>query len=352
MSNKTNPGNYFEDFFVGMMIHHATPRTITQGDVSLYTALYGNRFALQSSDAMAQAIGLPRAPVDDMLLFHMVFGKTVPDVSLNAIANLGYANGRFLAMAYPGDTIRTISEVIGVKENSDGKTGTVYVRSVGTNQNGATVLEYCRWVMVRKKDFNSPAPATVVPDLPKAVKVLDIVAPEGLNFSAYDTNLSGSPFFWEDYAAGERIDHVDAMTVEESDHMTATRLYQNTAKVHFNQHTEKEGRFGKRIVYGGHVISMARSFAFNGLANAFKIVAINGGRHVAPIFAGDTVYSWSEVLNKDELPGRTDFGALRLRLVATKDQSCKEFPYKGADGKYHPSVVLEFDHTVLIPRKP
>ncbi len=351
MSTKTNPGNYFEDFHIGMSIVHATPRTVTDGDVSLYTALYGSRFAVQSSSAFAKSVGLPGAPLDDMLLFHVVFGKTVPDISLNAIANLGYASGRFHALAYPGDTISTVSEVIGLKENSNAKTGTVYVRSVGTNQRGETVLEYVRWVMVRKKDFGSPAPEAVVPELPKAVAVADLMVPDGLYFSGYDTDLAGSPFFWEDYEAGEKIDHVDAMTVEESDHMIATRLYQNTAKVHFNQHTEKAGRFGKRIVYGGHVISLARSFSFNGLANAFKIAAINGGRHVAPIFAGDTVYAWSEVLSKDELPGRSDLGALRLRLVGVKDQDCATFPYKDQEGKYDPAVVLDFDYTVLIPRK-
>jgi 2-methylfumaryl-CoA hydratase len=351
MSTKTSPGNFFEDFYVGMNILHATPRTVTVGDVSLYTALYGNRFAVQSSSAFAKAIGLPGAPLDDMLLFHMVFGKTVPDVSLNAIANLGYASGRFHALAYPGDTLRTVSEVIGLKENSNAKTGTVYVRSVGTNQRDEMVLEYIRWVMVRKKDLSAPAPEPVVPELPEAVAVADLIVPDGLDFSGYDTNLAGSPFFWEDYEAGEKIDHVDAMTVEEADHMIATRLYQNTAKVHFNQHTEKDGRFGKRIVYGGHVISLARSFAFNGLANAFRIAAINGGRHVAPIFAGDTVYSWSQVLSKDELPGRSDLGALRLRLVATKDRDCAAFPYKDEEGKYDPAVVLDFDYTVLIPRK-
>jgi len=351
MTTKTNPGNYFEDFSVGMSIVHATPRTVTEGDVSLYTALYGSRFAVQSSRAFAQAIGLPGAPLDDMLLFHVVFGKTVPDISLNAIANLGYAAGRFHAPAYPGDTMRTVSEVIGLKENSNGKTGTVYVRSVGTNQRDETVLEYVRWVMVRKKDFSSPAPEAVVPELPNAVAVADLQVPDGLDLSRYDADLAGSRFFWEDYEAGEKIDHVDAMTVEESDHMTATRLFQNTAKVHFNQHTEKDGRFGKRIVYGGHVISLARSFSFNGLANAFKIAAINGGRHVAPIFAGDTVYAWSEVLSKDELSDRADLGALRLRLVAVKDQDCAAFPYKTDEGKYDPAVVLDFDCTVLMPRR-
>ena len=351
MSTKTNPGNYFEDFRIGQKIVHATPRTVTAGDVSLYTALYGMRFAVHSADAFAQAIGYPRAPVDDLLVFHVVFGKTVPDVSLNAIANLGYAQGRFGAPVYPGDSLNTVSEVIGLRENSNGKTGTVYVRSVGTNQRGEMVLDYVRWVMVRKGNLEAPTPEAVVPTLSDKVPEGELLVPDGLDLSRYDTDLAGSPHFWDDYEAGERIDHVDAMTVEEADHMTATRLYQNTAKVHFNQHTEKDGRFGRRIVYGGHIISLARSFSFNGLANAFKVVAINGGRHVAPIFAGDTVYAWSQVVEKAALPGRADVGALRLRTLAAKDRACADFPDKNDEGKYDPAVVLDFDYTVLMPRK-
>ena len=225
------------------------------------------------------------------------------------------------------------------------------MRSVGTNQRGEVVLDYVRWVMVRKGDANAKVGEAVLPDLPKSVAAGELNVPEGLNLSEYDGQLAGSPHFWDDYEAGEMIDHVDAMTVEESDHMTATRLYQNTAKVHFNQHTEKEGRFGKRIVYGGHVISLARALSFNGLANAFKIAAINGGRHVAPIFAGDTVYAWTEVLEKEALPGRQDMGALRLRMIAAKDHACSDFPYQNSDGKYHSAVVLDFDFTVLMPRK-
>ena len=70
--------------------------------------------------------------------------------------------------------------------------------------------------------------------------------------------------------------------------MLATRLYHNTAKVHFNQHVESAGRFGRRIVYGGHVISLARALSYNGLANAVTIAAINGGTHSFPSFAGNT----------------------------------------------------------------
>ncbi len=93
---KSNIGNFFEDFSLGQIIRHAAPRTVTAGEVALYTALYLPRFAVQSSKAFAQAIGYEEAPIDDMLVFHLVLGKTVPDVSLNAIANLGYADFNFL----------------------------------------------------------------------------------------------------------------------------------------------------------------------------------------------------------------------------------------------------------------
>jgi 2-methylfumaryl-CoA hydratase len=348
---KTNPGNYFEDFRLGQIITHATPRTVTVGDVALYTSLYGSRFAVQSSDTFAEALGYPRSPIDDLLTFHIVFGKTTPDISLNAIANLGYADCRFLKPVYPGDTLSSVSEVIGLKENSNRETGTVYVRSTGRNQNGEVVLAYTRWVMVRKRDKGAPAPEAVVPKLPDRVDPADLgAAVPKLNLSGYDFALAGSPYRWGDYEAGEKIDHVDGMTLEEAEHQIATRLYQNTAKVHFNQHTEAKGRFGKRIVYGGVVISLARALSYNGLGNAFHLAAINGGRHVAPCFAGDTVYSWSEVLEKAEVAGRTDVGALRTRLVAVKNRDCADHPLKNEKGEYADGVILDLDAWVLLPR--
>lgn len=351
MTTKTESGNYFEDFTIGQELRHATPRTVSDGDVALYTALYGSRFAATSGASFAQAMGLERMPVDSLLVFHVVFGKTVPDVSLNAVANLGYASGTFTDLVYPGDTLTATSEVIGLKANKDGKTGVVYVHSVGRNQHGAVVLDYVRWVMVNKRDPEAPAPDTVVPDLPTAVPAEALTVPGGLQGAGYDTVLAGSPYLWDDYQPGERIDHVDGMTIEESDHMLATRLYQNTAKVHFNQHVQKEGRFGRRLIYGGHIISLARALSFNGLANAATVVAINGGTHCNPTFAGDTVYAWSEVLERNEIPGRDDLGALRVRTVATKDLPCGEFPLKNDEGRYLPNVVLDFDYTVLMPRR-
>ena len=343
---KTNPGNFFEDFALGQVIEHATPRTITAGDKALYGAIYPTRFALQSSDMFAGACGLPESPLDDLAAFHVVFGKTVPDISLNAVANLGYAEGRFHRPVYLGDTLTSTSDVIGLKQNSNGKTGVVWVRTTGRNQMDEVVLDYVRWVMVRKRDVSAPAPDTVVPTLADAVAASDIVVPEELDFSDYDTDLAGSPHLWDDYAVGEKIDHVDGATLEEAEHMMATRLWQNTAKVHFSKMARPDGR----LIYGGHIISLARALSFNGLANCQMIAAINGGSHTAPSMAGDTLHAWSEVLDKAET-AVPSVGALRLRLVAVKNRTAEDFPLKGDDGKHADGVVLDFDYWALIPRR-
>lgn len=348
---KTNPGRYFEDFRLGETLVHATPRTISAGDVALYVAFTGARYGPFSSDEFARRSGLAAAPVDPLLVFHMVFGKSVPDISLNAVANLGYADGRFLAPVFPGDTVAATSEVIGLKENSNRKTGVVYVRTTGTNQRGEAVLSYVRWVMVRKRSEAAQIAVEQVPPLPGAVAAADLALPPGLDFSGYDFTLGGAAHAFDDYAVGEKIDHVDGMAIEEAEHQMATRLYQNTAKVHFNQFERAKDPSGRRLVYGGVVISTAKALAFNGLENAGLILGINAGRHVNPYFAGGTVFAWSEVLDKAAIPGRSDVGALRLRLVATKDRPCADFPDKDAEGRYPSEVVLDFDYWAAVPRR-
>ena len=342
---KTNPGNFFEDFTLGQVIQHATPRTVTDGDRAVYGSLYPTRFAIPSSAEFARGVGLFLHPVEELIAFHIAFGKTVPDVSLNAVANLGYAELRFREPVVPGDTLSTSSEVIGLKENSNGKSGVVYVRSTAMNQRGEVALEWARWVMVHKRDLDAPAPETVIPELASVVDPATLVIPAGLDFSSYDFVAAGEPHRWDDYAVGEKIDHVDGVTLTDTEHQLATRLWQNTAKVHFNVEARPDGN---RLIYGGHIISMARALSYNGLANAQLMAAINAGAHIAPAFAGDTVYAWSEVLDKAET-STSSVGALRLRLVATKGRD-ESMALKGEDGKYAEGVLLDLDYWALIPR--
>ena len=342
--SKTNTGNFFEDYKIGQSITHAVPRTLTDGERALYTSLYPSRHALSSSDEFARACGLPKSPMDDLITFHTVFGKTVPDVSLNAVANLGYGDGRFLKHVYAGDTLTSTSEVIGLKENSNGKTGIVWVRTTGHNQKGEAVLSYCRWVMVRKRDIAAPAPTPTVPDLPDAVSADDLRLPEGLHFRDYDFALAGDSHQWADYEIGEHIDHVDGVTISEAEHMMATRLWQNTAKVHFDVNARPNG---DRLIYGGHIISMARALSFNGMANAQTLLAINAGAHANPSFAGDTIYAATTILDKTET-SEPSVGALRIRLIAGKEPVSSP-DIKGDDGKYLPHIALDLDLWVAVP---
>ena len=340
---KTNAGRFFEDYRLGETIRHAVPRTLSGGEKALYHALYPARHAFHSSDRFSAACGLA-GPFDDLIVFHTVFGKTVPDISLNAVANLGYAEGRWLRPVFPGDTLTATSEVIGLKQNSNGASGVVWVRTTGWNGRDEPVLEYVRWVMVRKRDVDAPAPETVLPDLAPAVAPEGLAVPEGLSFANYDFDLAGEPHRWGDYAVGEKIDHVDRVTIEDAEHMMATRLWQNTAKVHFDT-THRDD--GKRLIYGGHVISLARALSFNGLANVQLIAALNAGAHAAPCFADDTISAWSEVLDKAPT-GVPGVGALRLRLVAQRAGS-ETFGLRDDEGRYLPGVLLDLDYWGLVP---
>lgn len=353
--NKARAGNFFEDFFLGQTLVHGTPRTISDGDQALYIALTGSRQALPSSRPVAHALGYTDRPIDDLLAFHLAFGKTVADVSLNAVANLGYADVRFLRPVYVGDTLKAESTVIGLRQNSNGKSGIVWVRSTALNQNDEEVLTWVRWVMVHKQDASRPAPQAVVPEPPAYVSLERLSIPACLDARGYETEITGGPWLWEDYVKGERIDHPAGMTLDEADHTLATRLYQNNARLHFDAFMMANSPFGKRLVYGGHVISVCRALSFEGLENALLIAAINGGIHANPTFAGDTLYARTEVLDTWALPGHGDIGALRLRLLGMKNLRPEDLaePMLETDGKskHHPSVVLDLDYTVLMPRR-
>ena len=344
---KNFKSRYFEDYLLNDSINHSVPRTVTDGDVSIYLATTGSRFAINYSNQFSQSLGFRKVPIDDILLFHLVFGRTVPDLSLNAIANLGYADVKFHKPAFVGDTLTAESKIIGLKENSNGKTGTVYVHSQGKNQHGEIVLSYNRWLMMRKKKEGMiDGFKNFVPSLPTRVEAKFFKIPEKISSDSWSEEITGSPFLFDDYSIGEEIHHLDGQTIEEAEHQLATRLYQNNARVHFNQDVEKDGRFGKRIIYGGYIISLARAISCNGLANCFKLLAIHSGKHSAPTFSSDTIYAWSKILAKEKI--NDNFGSLYLRTLASKNNSSMSFPEKT---DLTDNIVLDLEYSTLIPIK-
>ncbi len=365
-SAKSHSGNYFEDLRTGLEILHPTPRTITEGDQSLYIALTASRYPLFCDAEFARQLGFRRELVNDLLTFHIVFGNSVPEISLNAVANLGYADLRYGAPVYPGDTITSHTTVIGQRESSGGDTGVTWVRTLGTNQRGEAVMSFVRWVLMNRREPGIHLGLADAPETPDSVSAGAAAGPGGisglrvppeLELAGFDSSATGGRWFWEDYEPGERIHHIEGVAIEEAEHQMAARLYQNTARAHFNAHALQGSRFGRRVVYGGHVISVVRALSFNGLENVVRILAFNAGTHSNPTFAGDTIFGWTDVLERVEL-GRGDAGALRLRLVAAKnaDPMTEDQPFRVTDERgrerYHPNIVLDLDYTVLIPKRP
>jgi 2-methylfumaryl-CoA hydratase len=353
---KTTGGNFFEDFERGATIRHAVPRTVWDGDMALYIALTGDRRPLHCAREFAQSLGFERETVHDLLVFHMVFGRAVPDVSLNSPANLGYADVRFLRPVYSGDTLRAETEVIGKRETSRADVGIVWVHTKGYNQRGETVLQFYRWAMVNKRDPGTATGDDDAPELPPRVRNEDLYVPPELDLSRFDPVVTGGRAFWQDYEPGERIMHPQGLTVEEAEHQMATRLYQNNARVHLNDVLQKKSKLGRRIIYGGHIISLCHSISYDGLENAIRVLGFNAGAHANPTVAGDTLFAWTEVLERIDLD-RADAGALRLRLIGVKNSDPREedvsLRVKGDDGResYHPNVVLDLDYTVLMPKR-
>ncbi|TDQ43049.1 L-erythro-3-methylmalyl-CoA dehydratase [Permianibacter aggregans] len=339
-------GRFFEDFNIGEKITHATPRTITEGDAAFYIALYGSRFPQYSAHQPAQLLGLEKMPIDPMLVFHVAFGKTVPDVSLNAVANLGYADVRFITPVYAGDTLFVESEVIGLKENSSGKTGIVYVHSTARNQSNRIAVSWKRWVMVHKRDISRATGHNTVPELPSQLEASELPVPSHFKASRDWHRYSGSKKYAADYKVGEIISHGGGITIGDSDHMLATRLYQNNARVHF----DGAHMAGKRLVYGGHIMSLCQAMSFNGLENALWIAGFNGGTHANPSYANDTIYSASVVLDNQHLPG--NINALRIVTFGSKKElagcDLDDLADLSLAQKLPEHIVLRWDYWVLM----
>lgn len=347
-------GNFFEDFTIGQEFQHGVPRTITESDATLYLALTGSRFPLYCAETIAQACGFNTTPLDNFLVFHIAFGKTVNDISLNAIANLGYAEVKFEHACFAGDTLSVTSKVIGLKENSNGKSGIVYVHSIATNQFDQAVVSWKRWVMVAKTNHGQSDIETVIPKYEPSVSAEHLNIPAELSFKDWQPHFSDNQLILDDLSAGDVIFHRDGMTINDSDHSLATRLYQNNARVHFDQHMMSSRPKPHRLVYGGHIISMCRALSYNGLGNIAWPCAINAGTHANPSFAGDTIYCQSEILDLMALEDRDDLGLVRIRMYGLKNNTPDNMEYliNDSQGKkqYHSDLVLDLDYWAFMIR--
>jgi acyl dehydratase len=143
--------------------------------------------------------------------------------------------------------------------------------------------------------------------------------------------------YFEDFTAGDRYRHARGTTVGEVENQLLTKLVMNTAHAHFNEHAMQNTPFGQRLVFGLVTGSIVIGLATQDTAeHALAELAMDGLRFTAPVFHGDTLYAWTEVLDTRE-SDRADAGVVRFKHWGTKQ-----------DG----TVVFEGERTVMIKRRP
>ena len=146
-------GLYFEDFEVGSEIQHSLSKTIFESDNNFFSLMTMNHHPVHTNVDYASHNQHGKILVVGTLVFSLVVGMTVPDISGKAIANLGYESIKHLAPTFVGDTIYARTKILDKHESkSKNDRGVVYVETIGYNQRGEDVISFRRNVLVKKQN--------------------------------------------------------------------------------------------------------------------------------------------------------------------------------------------------------
>jgi len=147
-------GRVFEDFEVGDIYEHPLGRTVIAADNVWFTCLTMNTNPIHFDTEYAGATEFKRPLVNSCFTLALVTGQSVTDLTVNAVANLGWDEVRLPNPLFEGDTVRSKSEVLETRESkSRPNVGIVRVKTTGTNQHGAPVIEFTRTFMIWKRGF-------------------------------------------------------------------------------------------------------------------------------------------------------------------------------------------------------
>ena len=152
--NSSILGLYFEEFIEGEEVKHALSKTIFESDNNLFSLLTMNHHPVHTNIDYAQKNQHGKVLVVGTLVFSIVVGMTVPDISGKAIANLGYEDVKHLAPVFINDTLYARTRIISKRPSkSKPDRGIVYVETIGYNQNGVDVISFRRNVLIKKREY-------------------------------------------------------------------------------------------------------------------------------------------------------------------------------------------------------
>ncbi|MFD9664302.1 MaoC family dehydratase [Rhodococcus sp. NPDC059968] len=267
-------GTSFEDHQIGRTFTHHWGRTIYASENAAFSTSMLAFNPLYFNREYAQSEGYRDEVINPMLVFGVVFGLSVEDLSEAGGPFLG-ANGlRFLADVHPGDTLYASSVVLDARESaSRPDTGIVTWRTTGTNQAGAKVIEFERTNLVVKR--------TSTPNV--------IPAPSG---------------YAEDFTVGQQFRHARTKTITDLDLAGFTLSVMNTAQGHFSEQFMADHEFGTRINFGGLTLSLVVGLATQDtIGQAIGEIGLDNVRFAVPVRAGDTIGAATEI--KQIVPAET-----------------------------------------------
>lgn len=306
-------GPFFDDLHVGQRFEDEPAVTLTEGLAALHQAIVGDRLRLALDASLAARVVGPGAMVaHPQLVCDVAIGQSTAPTQ-RVIANLFYRGLVLRCAPRIGDTLRTVTEVVGLKRNrSRPDTGLAALRVRTTDQLGRTVLDFVRCAMLPLRDPDATAfPAddlSAIPaELPDAPSLAGAVADWRLDAFAD--------------VAGRAPDPLATWTVEDGDSVTCApelaRLSLNLASVHTNP-----GRDGRRLVYGGHTIGIACAQLARTVPGLAYIVAWHGCDHPSPVYEGDVLRSTFEVERVDPLRDGASLAQIRCTVEASRDGAC------------------------------
>lgn len=354
-------GRNLEDFNNGDVFVHPRGLTIDLAFATDFATTFMEANPLYLNREFAKAHGFKDLLVSPMMVLNVALSLGVQNDSEKAIANLGYYNVKFIAPVYPNDTLRAYTKVLDKKDRGEGKPGIITIRTLAVNQDGKTVVQYDRKIMVGSAGSIGKPTTIVRTDMPEVGNAPTLALPL---VNEYPRDLTGVNSYFENFRVGDIIAHPNGRTISD-EHFAWTYKVMNTHPLHYDKlySTGRVGPMsGEPIVYGGLVFAWLCGLAGRDVSeNALWDLGYTEGYHTQPIVSGETVYTVSRVLAKEDFS--KILGIVTFQLIGVKgirsgeaierfggDLFIKENDKKDLGKEKIPEKIFEIERKLLIKK--
>lgn len=338
MSATDIAGPYFEDLKIGQTIE-APGLTLTEAHAAWHQALCGDRLRLMLDHPLSEVVtGSGRALAHPMLVCNVAIGQST-ELTQRVKANLFYRGLVLRRAVYIGDTLRTTTRVVGLRQNrprTDREaTGMAALEITSVDERGDVVLKFWRCAMIPCRDPHAwTGHADDFDWIPEHIADAELTsAVPQWSLAAFRDFTRGVHF--DDLVEGSRYTIAGRDTVTSAPELA--RLTLNMAAAHVDSHA---GYTGERLVYGGHTLSIAFAQMLRALPNVVTVVAWQSCKHAAPVFEQDILRTECIVGRKLPLPKGGGLAMLTLKTAAQRARTAGHAPTE--------EHVLDWEIVVLL----